>query len=129
MLHSASGTPLILPAAKSVKISGCEFAVAAEILVSEILAAAENSALEIPEEELYWIEAAEEADRQGVDIISTSLGYNTFDDSKYNYTYADMNGQKSFIARGVNIASDKGIFVLIASGNEGNKTWHYITTQ
>lgn len=92
------------------------------------LYASENSALEIPEEELYWIEAAEEADRQGVDIISTSLGYNTFDDSKYNYTYADMNGQKSFIARGVNIASDKGIFVLIASGNEGNKTWHYITT-
>jgi hypothetical protein len=49
------------------------------------LYASENSALEIPEEELYWIEAAEEADRQGVDIISTSLGYNTFDDSKYNY--------------------------------------------
>jgi hypothetical protein len=92
------------------------------------LYASENSALEIPEEELYWIEAAEEADRQGVDIISTSLGYNTFDDSKYNYTYADMNGQKSFIARGVNIASDKGIFVLIASGNEENNTWHYITT-
>jgi hypothetical protein len=34
------------------------------------LYASENAALEIPEEELYWIEAAEEADRQGVDIIT-----------------------------------------------------------
>jgi hypothetical protein len=40
----------------------------------------ENAAIEIPEEELYWIEAAEEADRKGVDIITTSLGYATFDD-------------------------------------------------
>ena len=34
--------------------------------------------LKIPEEELYWIQAAEEADRKGVDIISTSLGYADF---------------------------------------------------
>lgn len=94
------------------------------------LYASENAALEIPEEELYWIEAAEEADRQGVDIITTSLGYTTFDDSRYNYQYSDMTGQKSFIARGVNIASDKGIIVMIANGNEGyaSSTWHYLTT-
>ena len=36
----------------------------------------ENAAVEIPEEELYWIEAAEEADRKGVEIITSSLGYN-----------------------------------------------------
>ncbi len=92
------------------------------------LYASENATLEIPEEELYWIEAAEEADRQGVDIITTSLGYTTFDDSRYNYQYRDMTGQKSFIARGVNIASDKGIIVMIANGNEGSSTWHYLTT-
>lgn len=92
------------------------------------LYATENASVEIPEEELYWIQAAEEADRQGVDIISTSLGYNTFDDSRYNYQYSDMTGQKSFIARAAGIASDKGIIVLIANGNEGNKTWQYLTT-
>lgn len=92
------------------------------------LYATENSNLEIPEEELYWIEAAEEADRQGVDIITTSLGYNTFDDARYDYSYSDMTGLKSFIARGANIASEKGIIVMVANGNEGNKTWHYLTT-
>lgn len=88
----------------------------------------ENAAVEIPEEELYWIEAAEEADRKGVDLITTSLGYSTFDDPKYNYTYANMNGTTSFIARGSQIAAGKGIFVLIAAGNSGQQTWHYIAT-
>jgi len=92
------------------------------------LYASEDGANEIPEEELYWIEAAEEADRKGVDVISTSLGYTEFDDSRYDYTYADMNGTTSFIARGAQIAAEKGIFVTFAAGNEGSKPWHYIST-
>ncbi|KMQ64199.1 serine protease [Chryseobacterium sp. FH2] len=88
----------------------------------------ENVAVEIPEEELYWIESAEEADRKGVDIITTSLGYSTFDDTRYDYDYADMNGTTSFIARAAEIAVSKGIFVLIAAGNSGAQAWHYITT-
>lgn len=84
---------------------------------------------EIPEEELYWIQAAEESDRKGVDIISTSLGYaDFFDDTRYNYTYAQMNGSTSFIARAAQIASEKGIIVVVAAGNEGNQTWKYIST-
>lgn len=92
------------------------------------LYASEDGANEIPEEELYWIEAAEEADRKGVDVISTSLGYTEFDDSRYDYTYADMNGTTSFIARGAQIATEKGIFVTFAAGNEGTSSWHYIST-
>ncbi|MFC3161514.1 S8/S53 family peptidase [Chryseobacterium arachidis] len=88
----------------------------------------ENASVEIPEEELYWIEAAEEADRKGVDMITTSLGYATFDDPKYNYTYANLNGTTSFIARGAEIAVNKGIFVLFAAGNSGAQPWHYILT-
>ncbi|WP_313216232.1 S8/S53 family peptidase, partial [Soonwooa sp.] len=88
----------------------------------------EDADIEIPEEQLYWIEAAEEADRKGVDLISTSLGYYEFDDSRYDYTYADMNGTTSFIARGAQIAFEKGIFVSFAAGNEGNDSWHYIIT-
>lgn len=84
---------------------------------------------EIPEEELYWIQAAEEADRKGVDIISTSLGYGDFfDDDRYNYSYAQMNGNTSFIARAAQIATEKGIIVVVAAGNEGNQTWKYIIT-
>lgn len=93
------------------------------------LYATEDGTKEIPEEELYWIQAAEEADRKGVDVISTSLGYaDFFDDSRYNYSYSQMNGTTSFIARGAQIASEKGIIVVVAAGNEGNLTWKYIVT-
>ncbi|WP_407405246.1 S8 family peptidase [Chryseobacterium sp.] len=88
----------------------------------------EDADVEIPEEEIYWIEAAEEADRKGVDIITSSLGYSTFDDARYNYSYAQMNGTTSFIARGSEIASSKGIFVLAATGNSGAQPWHYLLT-
>ena len=93
------------------------------------LYATEDGTKEIPEEELYWIQAAEEADRKGVDVISTSLGYaDFFDDSRYDYSYSQMNGNTSFIARGAQIASEKGIIVVVAAGNEGNQTWKYIVT-
>ena len=93
------------------------------------LYATEDGTKEIPEEELYWIQAAEEADRKGVDIISTSLGYGDFfDDARYNYSYSQMNGTTSFITRGAQIASEKGIIVVVAAGNEGNQTWKYIVT-
>ncbi len=93
------------------------------------LYATESGPFEIPEEELYWIEAAEEADRKGVDLITSSLGYGDFfDDARYNYSYSDMTGSKSFIARGAQIASEKGIIVMVAAGNDGNSSWHYIST-
>lgn len=88
----------------------------------------ENADVEIPEEEIYWIEAAEEADRKGVDIITSSLGYSVFDDARYNYSYAQMNGTTSFITRGSEIASSKGIVVLAAAGNSGAQSWHYLLT-
>lgn len=92
------------------------------------LYASEDGANEIPEELIYWTEAAEEADRKGVDVISTSLGYYDFDDTRYNLLYEDMNGTTSFIARTAQIAVEKGIFVLAAAGNEALNPWHYIIT-
>ena len=92
------------------------------------LYASENAAVEIPEELIYWTEAAEEADRKGVDLITTSLGYTTFDDTRYNMVYGDMNGTTSFISRAAQIAVEKGIFVLSAAGNDAQATWHYISS-
>lgn len=92
------------------------------------LYASEDAANEIPEELIYWTEAAEEADRKGVDIITTSLGYYNFDDSRYNLVYSDMNGTTSFITRAAQTATEKGIFVLAAAGNEAQNSWHYIIT-
>src|SRR5690606_33260307 len=92
------------------------------------LYATEDAYNEIPEEMIYWTEAAEEADRKGVDVITTSLGYYDFDDPRYNLLYSDMDGQTSFIARTAQIAAEKGIFVLAAAGNEAQNAWQYIVT-
>ena len=82
---------------------------------------------ETPLEESLWVEAAERADSLGVDVINTSLGYSTFDNSNYDYEYADMDGQTTFISRGAEIASSRGMIVVNSAGNEGNSAWHYIS--
>ena len=83
---------------------------------------------EYPVEEQNWAAAAERADSLGVDLFSVSLGYNTFDNSAFDHTYADMNGNTTIIARAANFAAKKGILVVAAAGNDGNNSWHYIST-
>lgn len=88
----------------------------------------EDAASETPVEESYWVEAAERADSLGVDIVNTSLGYNTFDDSRYDYTTADMNGNTAFITKGSNIAVEKGLLIVNSAGNSGgDPAWGIIT--
>jgi serine protease AprX len=82
---------------------------------------------ENPLEESLWVEAAEMADSLGVDIINTSLGYSTFDNPNYDYTYANMNGATSFITRGANVAFTRGMICVTSAGNSGSSSWQYIT--
>jgi len=77
-------------------------------------------------EEQNWVAAAERADSLGVDVCSVSLGYYNFDNASLNYTYADMNGNTTIIARGADMAAKKGMLVTVAAGNEGSSPWHYI---
>ena len=86
----------------------------------------EDVASEFPVEEQNWIAAAERADSIGVQLISSSLGYNTFDDASFNYVYADMNGKKTMITRGATMATNKGMIVMNSAGNSGNSAWKYI---
>lgn len=74
----------------------------------------------------FWCAGVEFADSVGVDEVTSSLGYFTFDDPSMNFTYADMNGKVSRASRAANMASRKGIVVLAAAGNEGSASWHYI---
>jgi len=87
----------------------------------------EDSSQETPLEESLWIEAAEKADSLGVDVINTSLGYTTFDNPNYNYSYSDMDGKTTFISRGAEIAFSRGMILVNAAGNEGSSSWHYIS--
>ncbi len=88
----------------------------------------EDVSSESPVEEQYWAAAAERADSIGVDVITTSLGYNTFDNPAFNHTYADMDGNTTIIAKAADLAAKKGMIVMVAAGNEGAKPWHFIIT-
>lgn len=80
----------------------------------------EDVTQENPVEESYWVEAAEEADRLGVDVISTSLGYYQFDNTNYGHIYDDFTGDQAFASKGANIAFSKGMIVVASAGNSGS---------
>jgi len=93
----------------------------------------EDASSEYPIEEFNWVCGAERVDSVGGDIISSSVGYTTFNAplSAYNHTYADMNGNTTMAAIGADLAAKKGILVVNAAGNEGADTvagWKYIVT-
>ncbi|MCX7987288.1 MAG: S8 family serine peptidase [Bacteroidales bacterium] len=92
-----------------------------------LLLKSEDVYAEYPAEEDFWVAAAEYADSIGVDIINTSLGYTTFDNSDYNYSYSDMNGATTFISQAASIAASKGMLIVVSAGNEGDDKWHYIS--
>jgi hypothetical protein len=86
----------------------------------------EDVASEYPVEEFYWVAAAEMADSLGAKMISSSLGYSTFDDPSFDYNYPMMNGKSTMVSRGASFAAKKGMIVMNSAGNEGNKSWKYI---
>lgn len=74
-------------------------------------------------EEVWWQMAMEWADRNGANIISSSLGY-----GKQRYYTRDMDGT-SYVARAANMAARKGILVCNSAGNEGDESeWKTIIT-
>jgi serine protease AprX len=80
-------------------------------------------------EEINWLAAAEIADSLGVDIISTSLTYKTFDgDTIPDYTPGDMDGRTTHIAWASVLAHRKGILCVTSAGNDGNRPWNTVGT-
>ncbi|MDQ3393577.1 MAG: S8 family serine peptidase [Bacteroidota bacterium] len=92
-----------------------------------ILCITEEVVKEYRVEEYNWLFAAEAADSAGVDIINSSLGYNTFSDPSMDYRYEDLDGKTAVITVAANMATQKGILIVSSAGNEGNKAWKYIT--
>lgn len=88
----------------------------------------EDNSGEYPIEEFNWVCGAEKADSSGADVISSSLGYNTFDNSSLDHTYAQLDGNTTIAAIGADLAVKKGMLVFLSNGNEGNKPWHYLVT-
>ena len=87
---------------------------------SYLLYRTENAAEEFPIEEFFWACAAEQADSIGADMISSSLGYSSFDNPIFNYSYADKDGNTAISTRAADLAARKGMIVCNSAGNSGN---------
>lgn len=88
----------------------------------------EEGGAENPVEEAYWLEALERADSLGVDVVNTSLGYQDFDNSDYDYEYADLDGETTIGARAGNLAFDKGMLLVTSGGNDGNGGFGFVAS-
>lgn len=74
-------------------------------------------------EEVWWQMAVEWADRNGANIISSSLGY-----GKERHYTTDMDGT-SYVAKAANMAARKGMLVVNSAGNEADsRQWKTIIT-
>ncbi len=78
-------------------------------------------------EEDNWTAAIEWMELQGVDVVSSSLGYSLFDTGQKSYVYADMNGKTATTTKAAVIAMRKGVVVVNAMGNEAQSGWHFLT--
>lgn len=83
-----------------------------------LLVRTEKAITEPFSEEENWLAAAEWADQQGADIISSSLGY-----VHHRYFITEMDGKTSLVSRAATMAARKGILVVNSMGNEGQSEW------
>ncbi len=84
-----------------------------------LLAVTEDVDSETPIEEDHWAAAAEWAEALGADVISSSLGYATFDLPYTSYSDRDMDGQTAVTTRAAALAAERGVVVVNSAGNEG----------
>ncbi len=90
---------------------------------AEFLLARTEVETEPKKEEVWWHMAVEWADKNGANIISSSLGY-----GKENHYTKDMDGT-SYVAKAGNLAARKGMLVVNSAGNEADvKQWKTIIT-
>ena len=91
-----------------------------------ILAKTEDNSSELPIEEDRWIAGLEWADSLDARVVNSSLGYTTWDDGS-GYSYEKLDGKTALTTQAAAMAAQKGMVVVTAAGNEGNKAWTYIT--
>lgn len=88
-----------------------------------LLARTEYKSKEPFAEEEFWLAAAEWADKNGTQVINSSLGY-----THQRYFPKQMDGHTSLVARAARMAVRKGILVVNSMGNEGAGDWKVLVT-
>ena len=79
----------------------------------------EDGATENIVEEYNWVSGAEYADSLGVDLCTTSLGYNGFDMDQWYHYSSHFDGHTAPMTIGAEIAASRGIICLNSAGNNG----------
>ncbi len=88
---------------------------------SYLIAKTELFPAEVRAEEDYWAAGIEWMEGLGADVVSSSLGYDVFDDhTGYFWSSGDFDGRTSVVARAAARAARLGVVVVTAMGNEGN---------
>ena len=112
--YATHGTMVLSCIGGKIKDQDLGLATGAEFL----LARTERMHSERFSEEEYWIQAMEWADKNGADIINSSLGY-----TNNRYFKEQMDGKTSLVSRAAEIAFEKGMLVVNAAGNDGDGDW------
>lgn len=95
-------------------------------MVQVYVAQTEDSRSENRIEEDNWVAGLEYADSLGCQVLNSSLGYTTFDDTVNQRTYDDLTGEVSRASRAATIAATRGLLICNSAGNEGGKKWKYV---
>ncbi|KAF0142650.1 MAG: subtilisin-like serine protease [Stygiobacter sp.] len=95
---------------------------------SIILAKTEYVPTETRAEEDNYAAALEWMESLGVQITTSSLGYNQFDGGVGDYPWSSFDGQTTITAKAINLAFQRGVTTLTAAGNERANAWGKIIT-
>ncbi len=80
-----------------------------------LLGKTERIGSELRVEEDYWCAGVEWAESEGADILTSSLTYHLW------YRWPDLDGRTAVTTRAANLALERGILIVNAIGNEGQK--------
>ena len=93
---------------------------------SYILAKTEDIRSETPIEEDNYAAALQWMESLGVDVTTSSLGYNIFDAGYESHAYEDMDGNTTVITKALEYAFQRGVITVTSAGNEGVSSWRHI---
>ncbi|WP_296620900.1 S8 family serine peptidase [Marivirga sp.] len=79
-------------------------------------------------EEDYWVAAIELFYDMGIRLVNSSLGYTDgFDKRKENHSKKEVDGKSSMVTKTAQMASEKGMLIVSAAGNDGHNKWEILS--